>query len=284
MRNVKDLRDRLREIEQIGDENWMSTLDERKKKELEFHDRYRDATARRGLDENAFDRRYANEKYYKTVASSEKYLEEWIRRNARDRVFLDYACGDGEVTIRAAKAGATLAIGIDISSVSVANARRSASEQGVGESTFFVQADAENTRFPGDCVDTVVCSGVLHHLDLSHAFPELCRILAPGGRALAVEALNSNPIIQLYRRMTPEMRTDWEKEHILGFKDIDLARRYFDIGEMRFWHITSVLAAHLGPLLPLLNGLDSILSRVPFVQRMAWMFTFELLSKKVEPA
>jgi len=280
MRNVDELRKRLREIERIGDEKWMSGLDDRKRAELEFHDKYRDVGTRRELDKDAFDRLYGNEKYYRTVGLSERYAEEWIRLHAPNKVFLDYACGDGDVTIRAAKAGASLAIGIDISSISIANARASASRQGVEETTFFVQADAENTQLPDDCVDTVVCSGVLHHLDLSYAFPELRRILAPGGRVMAVEALNSNPFIQLYRKMTPDMRTNWEKEHILGLRDVEFARYYFDIGEVRFWHITSLLGAQLRPILPLLNGMDSVLTRIPLVRRMAWMFTFELRSRK----
>jgi ubiquinone/menaquinone biosynthesis C-methylase UbiE len=188
---------------------------------------------------------------------------------------LDYACGNGASAIKAAKAGASLSIGIDISPVSVNNARNDAG--GLSNCTF-VQADAENTKLPNHSVDFVLCSGMLHHLDLSYAFPELRRILAPGGRILAVEALDYNPLIKLYRKLTPDMRTEWEKAHILSLEDVRFAERFFAVGEVRYWHILSIASPHMPPLFPLLDGLDNILTRIPLVRLMAWIFTFELLA------
>jgi hypothetical protein len=121
---------------------------------------------------------------------------------------------------------------------------------------------------------------VLHHLDLSHAFPELSRILAPGGRILAVEALNYNPAIRIYRRMTPANRTEWEKTHILSLKDVKFAKQFFDVGEVRYWHVVSYAAAFVPRMLPFLDWLDGVLTRIPGVQLMAWIFTIELLSTK----
>lgn len=121
---------------------------------------------------------------------------------------------------------------------------------------------------------------MLHRLDLTQAFPELQRILAPGGVILGVEALDYNPIIKLYRQLTPDMRTEWEKAHILSLKDIRFARRYFDLGEIRYWHIASIAGGKFPTLLPFLDRLDVILTRIPGVRLMAWIFTFELKSKK----
>ena len=126
-------------------------------------------------------------------------------------------------TIRAAKAGAELSLGFDISSVSVENAREASKEY---DNVRFFQADAENTQLPDNSIDRVICSGMLHHLDLSYAFPELRRILKPGGKILAVEALNYNPAIKLYRMLTPSMRTEWEKAHILSLRDITFAKDF----------------------------------------------------------
>ncbi len=48
-------------------------------------------------------------------------------------------------------------------------------------------------------IDAIICSGMLHHLDLSYAFLELRRILRAEGKILAaIEALNYNPAIKLY--------------------------------------------------------------------------------------
>src|SRR5687768_3224976 len=125
---------------------------------------------------------------------------------------------------------------------------------------------------------------MLHHLDLSFALPELRRILAKDGRILAVEALDYNPAIKLYRLLTPAMRTEWEAAHILSLKDVRFASRFFDISDLRYWHITSIGAPHL-PFVPAsaFDILDSLLERVPGIRLMAWMFTF-VMSKKPKDA
>jgi ubiquinone/menaquinone biosynthesis C-methylase UbiE len=270
------LRQHLDRIEAIPDQNWMQTLDDRKRKELEFHDMYRDAKQKKDHDADTFEKLYGNEKYYNTTRLSTEYVDGWIKNRAPGKVFLDYACGDGMYAIAAAKAGAAYAVGIDISKISVDNATRYAKEAGVSDRCRFVQADAENTQLPADCVDVVLCSGMLHHLDLSYAFPELRRIMAPGAVLLAVEALDYNPAIKLYRKLTPAMRTEWEAAHILSLKDVRFGRRFFNLGEIRYWHLTSPVAANFPALLPLCNVVDRALNKVPFLQLMAWIFTFEL--------
>ncbi len=257
---------------------WIRGLNKRKTNELEFHNRDRNRVEIQTLDKDTYDKFYSNKKFYTTVKKSTKYCENWITENAGGKIFLDYACGNGENAIKAAQAGANLSIGLDISDISVRNAETDAQQKGL-QNTFFFQADAENTKLPDHCIDTIFCSGMLHHLDLSYAFPELRRILAPGGKILAVEALDYNPFIKLYRHMTPSMRTDWEKNHILGLKDIRFAKHFFDIGEIKFWHITSYLGAYMPKLLSFFDALDTILVKVPGVKLMSWIFTFELVSK-----
>ena len=274
------LRSKLDEIDLIDNDTWLSSLSERKLAELEFHDLDRDRKRFETLDQDTFERFYGNKKYYDATELSKTYVDEWIARNSPGNVVLDYACGNGDGAIKAAKAGAELAIGIDISSVSIGNARRDAQEAGVSGNTYFVQADAENTRLPDDSVDIILCRGMLHHLDLSYAFPELRRVLAPGGKILAVEALDYNPAIKLYRYLTPDMRTEWEKAHILSHKDLKFASRFFSIGEVRYWHIVSILGPHMRPLMPMLNSIDNVLTQIPGIRLLAWIFTFELLSDK----
>jgi len=69
---------------------------------------------------------------------------------------------------------------------------------------------------------------MLHHLDSSYIFPELRRILVPGGRILAIESLDYNPFTKLYRHTTPSMRTDWEKNHVLSLFDVAFAKQFYD--------------------------------------------------------
>ena len=76
------------------------------------------------------------------------------------------------------------------------------------------------------------------------------------------------------------MRTDWEKAHILSFKDIRFAKNFFDLGEMRFWHVIGYIAGKFPFLNKPIQIIDRIIERIPYIQMMAWMFTFELIKKK----
>jgi ubiquinone/menaquinone biosynthesis C-methylase UbiE len=273
---VRALLAAIDDIDRIGNDAWLDTLDGRKKAELEFHNRDRDPAFRQnaGKAGDTFERFYGNHKYYRATRRSNEYIFDWIARNAKDKIFLDYACGNGGYSMFAAKAGAALVAGFDISDVSVRNVRATAEKLGLSANTRFFQADAENTKLPDASIDTVICSGMLHHLDLSYAFPELRRILKPGGKILAVEALDYNPAIKLYRYLTPAMRTEWEKAHILSLRDLTFAHRFFDVTDVRYWHVLGYVGGKFPILLPLLDGFDRVLEKIPYVNRLAWMFTF----------
>ncbi len=268
----------LRKRESQTSKSWEATLSERKRAELEFHDDHREIVDDGGQAGDTD----GNKKYYATSAGSDAYLYNWVAERAKGKVFLDYACGNGSFAIHAAKSGAKMAIGIDISSATIENARRRAAAEGVSENTCFLQADCENTGLPAESVDLLMCCGMLHHLDLSHSFPEIRRILKPGGSCLACEALDYNPVIKLYRMMTPALRTEWEKQHILSLKDLRFAERFFDVKNVRYWHLFSIMATPLrntsifNAALRLGNALDSVALRVFPLSLMAWMFTFEL--------
>ena len=280
---IEDLHDALDKIDQIHDKEWKATLNSRKLQELEFHDQDRDESVKEILATNKeeFDAMYGNRKYYTTVRRSNKFTQLWIQKNAKGKVFLDYACGNGGNALIAAEAGAKLSLGFDISSVSVMNARSEAKSRELSNVRFF-QADAENTALPDESVDVILCSGMLHHLDLSFAFPEMRRILAPDGKILAIEALDINPLIKLYRVRTPKMRTAWEAKHILSLSELTFAQRFFDLSAIKYWHVVGYVAGKFPSLLRPLEIVDEILEKIPYIQRLAWIFTFELSKKSEE--
>ena len=81
---------------------------------------------------------HGNKKYYSTTRLSKEYVDNWIEENAKGKVFLDYACGNGGNAIAAARSGAVLSIGLDISDVSVENAKQAAQAVGISEHCKFV--------------------------------------------------------------------------------------------------------------------------------------------------
>jgi ubiquinone/menaquinone biosynthesis C-methylase UbiE len=271
--------------EETSPNDWYQSLDSRKLAELEFHNRDRDENLKESLSDQEKKKFYGNKKYYTTTQLSTDYVDSWLRKRCEGKVVLDYACGNGERSRFIAKeANAALTVGIDISDVSITNARKIAEDDSLSDRVLFIQADCENTKLPDATFDVIYCSGMLHHLDLSYAFPEMRRILKPGGHILAVESLAYNPLIKLYRLITPAMRTEWEKNHILSLADVTFARRFFSIGEVNFWHITSIFAGPLAKFpslqkfsLGVLNAVDKIVTKIPLVRRMAWQFTFEMI-------
>ncbi len=277
--SVDELLAHLKEIQKITDREWMDSLNARKTAEMQFHDKYRDRERMGGMgnDDEAYEHFYGNMKYYAATRHSWGYVNDRIAELSKDKVFLDYACGNGLHAQKAARAGAKLAIGIDISGISVENAKRNAAKEGLTDKTYFVQADAENTKLPDNSIDTILCSGMMHHLDLSYSFPELRRILAPGGRAIIFDALGYNPAIELYRRLTPQMRTEWEAKHILTLKDLAFARRFFTVEDVRYWHVTAILQPHMPWAAGILKGIDDILTAIPLVRLMSWCWSFELV-------
>jgi ubiquinone/menaquinone biosynthesis C-methylase UbiE len=283
MNQISELHSVIDEIDKISDHEWIQGLEDRKLKELEFHDRDREfmgSDNQVGETEagDTFEQFYGNKKYYQIVHRSNSYVQNWITSEAKGKVFLDYACGNGANARLAAANGAALSLGFDISGVSVRNAKQFAEEEGV-ENTRFFQADAENTKLPDNSIDVILCSGMLHHLDLSYAMPELRRILKPGGKLLAVEALDYNPAIKLYRLITPAMRTDWEKAHILNLKDITFAKRFFKLGVVKHWHVVGYAAGKFPFLRPVLEVMDRVLEKIPGIRLMSWIFTFELVKE-----
>ena len=145
----------------------MQSLEERKREEAEFHDQYRAGHV------NEQHGTSSNHRFYEAATIVDDYRASWIKKWASvpPATFLDFACGDGLLTIEAAKAGAQAAVGIDISEVSVRNAAETADAAGVGDRTRFLQRDCENTGLPDNAFSACLCAGMLHHLDLTRAFP-----------------------------------------------------------------------------------------------------------------
>lgn len=275
----EDLAEFIDRQPQFLGEEWLRLQEARKQQEAEFHDKDREGHRDEGDDGEISH----NRRFYVAASGPGMRLERFIRKNAPGNVVLDYACGHGAQTVKAAKYGAKLAVGIDISSVSVRNAEENAAIAGVSNRTRFLQRDCEKTGFPDESFDYAICSGMLHHLHLPFAFPELRRVLKNGGRVFCNEALSYNPVIQWYRNRTPELRTAWEKEHILGMRDLALARKWFAVENVKFYNLVAPLAGFLpaGPArtvgVKLLGGLDEVLTRVPLLKYWSWVFTFELV-------
>jgi len=159
--------------------------------------------------------------------------------NLQGKRVLDYGCGAAEGGIYFAKQGA-IVTAIDVSAGMLSLAERLAKHHGVSIETRQVNTDripAENDEF-----DYIYGNGVLHHVPLDTAMPEIARILRPAGRACFIEPLPYNPVINVYRKIAKDVRTDDERP--LTFGQIDRFRNQFgEVDHSEFW--LSTLAVFL---------------------------------------
>ena len=100
---------------------------------------------------------------------------------------------------------------------------------------------AEALDFDNESFDGVIGTAVLHHLDVVCAYCEMSRVLCDGGRAVFIEPLGHNPLINAYRRRTPENRTEFE--HPLRCEDFTLAQRYFDGVHVEMYHLLAIITS-----------------------------------------
>jgi SAM-dependent methyltransferase len=142
----------------------------------------------------------------------------------RDRRALDLGCGQGETSTWLALQGARVDA-VDIAPRMIEVAGALAARHGVAERIRFHVAPGEQLPFTDGSFDVVFGHDVLHHLDLDRARDEIRRVLVPGGRAVFVEPLGHNPIINLFRARSPETRT--EDEVPLRFADFERLGRGF---------------------------------------------------------
>src|SRR3989344_4231720 len=255
----------------------MEDTKKRKEEEAVFHDLVRDKESK------DFARLTSNRKFYAVNRASRAFTDAWLAENCAGKKALDYCCGNGFMAMSLAQIGAT-AYGIDISPFSIDQAKKEAENKGLSEKTNFSVMDAEKMDFEDNFFDVVVCHGVLHHLDVKKAFPEIARVLKPDGKVIAAEPLAYNPVFQLYRKMTPHLRTEWESHHILTKGNIFESLKSFGAIEMHFFHLTALAVAPfrntflLEPLLSLFEFVDNLVLKLPFIKWWSWQVIF-ILSK-----
>jgi ubiquinone/menaquinone biosynthesis C-methylase UbiE len=204
-----------------------------------------------------------------------RYFENEVQPRAMGAQVLEFGCGDSSYAVKLNQWGG-MVTAIDISDEAIEETRRRVAEAGFLNSTTLLRMNAEELDFPDASFDLVIGRAILHHLDLDKAYASIARVLKPGGTAIFLEPLAHNVLINLYRRMTPHLRT--EDEHPLKMREVRAAKRHFGDVKVRYFTLLSMgaLPAAKAPRLfeamkDRLDKIDRGLFKVaPFTGRWAW--------------
>ena len=245
---------------------------QRLENEQKFHD-YRFA--------NDDDIRSNIKKYYViNKIALEKYYD-IISANCKNKKLLEYGCGTGN-NIEIFKSFNAHVTGIDISQEGINKANKKIEAENLDVNCFFM--DAENTDFKDGEFDIIVGRGIIHHLNLKKIYSETSRILNKSGHAIFMEPLGHNPIINLYRKFTPNIRTI--DEHPLRRRDLKLLKKYFDNINLEYFSLLTLLTVPFRnlfifkSLFKIVCFIDKIILKIPFVRDWAWIVVIHIHKPK----
>ncbi|HTR81285.1 MAG TPA: class I SAM-dependent methyltransferase [Bacteroidota bacterium] len=199
--------------------------------------------------------------------------------NLRGKRLLEIGCGDGEATVRFAKAGAFITA-IDISGGMVELTKKKVHEADLDANVVARQMGGEDLDLEQGYFDIVYGHSILHHLNLDIATPKIARALKKGGTAAFLEPLDYNPILAFFRLLTPHRRTPTEKP--LKFSQFKSMAQQFSNWEHKefylfslgafFWYYVIRNRSLFQLTLRTLAGFDRLVFKmIPYFRKYAWV-------------
>jgi len=228
--------------------------------------------------------REVTNKFYSIFYLIENQYLQILSNQCEGKKILEYGCGEGSSAyILSQQKG--IVTGIDISDYAISQAQKKAHEMNLDVQ--FKHMNAEDLKFPDQSFDLICGSGIIHHLDIHRSYSEISRVLKNNGKAVFMEPLGHNFLINWYRKRTPSLRT--EDEHPLLKSDLKLLNTYFKNTRFHFFFFSSLLAILFrGTKIfkPLLMGFHSfdrfVFWLLPFVRWQAWFVLIEFSEPKKE--
>ena len=252
------------------------------RKEADYHDEWALTTP--------LDRILVRECFESPAAVENRFIISQMG-SLKGKKVLDIGAGLGESSVYFALQGAVVTA-VDVSPRMVETVVKLGKHYGV-EINGMVST-GEHMNLPQDEFDLVYIANTIHHIqERTSLIEQIYRTLKPGGRFFSIDPIAYNPVINVYRRMATETRT--EDESPLGLKDLRETRRYFpDLRHREFWiaslllfikyylvdrvhpnedrYWKRILTETWGSLwwwAPL-RALDLVLTRLPLVRYLSW--------------
>lgn len=252
------------------------------RKEQEFHDRWASIIDVDGI-------RVAD--YFEACTAPENRFILKQLGDMQGKTLLDLGCGAGENSVYFAMQGANC-VASDYSPGMVDVALKLAERNQVQIQGKVI--NAMDIDYPDHTFDIVYASNLLHHIPHPEVtIQEIHRVLKPGGKMCFWDPLKHNPVINVYRQMATEVRTDDETPldiNIVNFVRSRFSHTAYDTfwiatlwiflsfyliekvnpNEERYWKKIILEHDRLRPTYCRLEKLDRLLKHIPGLKRMAW--------------
>ncbi len=213
-------------------------------------------------------------KYYKALNNLYEDFLIFLKNKAPNKNVLDFGCGNGVYSEKIIDFNPSKLIAIDISEKSIEIAKNKCDNK-----IDFKVENCENTKLNSNSFDIIYGVGILHHLNFNKAVKEMERLLKKDGNLIFVEPLGTNPIINLYRKFTPNARSD--DEHPLTFSDIRYFKSLFGKVKISYYGFLTLIFFSLykspknSKIFYFLSKIDRILFAIPFLKFLAWSVLIE---------
>jgi ubiquinone/menaquinone biosynthesis C-methylase UbiE len=239
-------------------------------REKEFHNKLQ--SKNNGRFENIF---------YKALHNLYVDFYDFLEKNSESKIILDYGCGIGSVTEKVARQKPSKIVGADISDVSINKAIESAKEANI-KIEYRVE-NCESLNFESQTFDLIYGTGILHHLNLKTSANEINRLLKKNGKMVFMEPLGTNPLINIYRKLTPNSRS--VDEHPFINSDFKFLKTLYGELEIRYYGFLTLLffpfynKPEKSRFYKFLAAIDQKIFRFKFLRFLAWSVL--IVGKKV---
>jgi len=238
-----------------------------KEREKKFHnDRYID------------DKRNVLSDVYTFAQSSKTLFNNLVTNVNTDDHILEIGCGTNTISKKIVDMGANVTI-IDISEKAIEIAKQHFQDD--ANNINCIVMDAENLEFNDHSFNLIYGSGILHHLSIEKTICEIKRVLKKGGKAVFYEPLGHNLFINIFRFLTPRLRS--KDEHPLLVEDLKLIENKFSNTRFHFFYLFSIISIPFikfklfNRLTNMIERLDVYLNKVfPFLQKYNWITIIEI--------
>lgn len=258
--------------------------------EMNFHDGWGNSAHIDGIDVH---------KYFTAETSVDYKLAKKKLGKLGNKRILDLGCGLGESAVYFALQGAQVTA-VDISPRMLNCVKRLSKKYKVAGKLKIVESPAEKLPFKDGSFDLIFGGNVLHHVDIIKTSRETNRILKKGGKAVFIEPLGYNPLIQFYRKLAKDKRTMMERPFTFrdirylseGFKKSSHTEQqllttlifvWFFFGErlhpskVRYWKKIIDESERYAKPFKIFKNIDHLVLKLPFIKRLCWSTVIEMV-------